>query len=179
MLIDIIVAALLVIAMIRGYQKGLIIALFSIIAFIIGLAAALKLSAVVAGYLKNHTSVSAKWLPFVSFIVVFLLTVLLVRWGGKLLEKSFQLVLLGWVNRLGGIIFYAALYLIILSVFLFYAEKLHLLQPTAIRASETYPYLQPWGPKTIDGFGRIIPLFKDMFTELEKFFEGVSNKIPH
>ena len=179
MLIDIIVAVLLVIACIKGYQKGLILALFSVIAFVVGLAAALKLSAVVAGYLKNSVSVSAKWLPFISFIVVFLVVVLLVRWGGRLIEKSFQLVLLGWINRLGGIILYATLYLVILSVFLFYAQQLKLLQPETISASQTYPFLQPWGPKAINGFGNIIPVFKDMFSDLEKFFEGLSNKIPH
>ena len=179
MLIDIITAVLLVIACIKGYQKGLILAVFSILAFIIGLAAALKLSAVVAGYLKGSISVSAKWLPFVSFVAVFLITVLLVRWGGKLIERSFKVVLLGWVNRIGGIIFYAALYMIILSVFLFYAEKLQFVQPSAIESSVTYPYLHPWGPRFIDGFGKIIPIFKDMFSELESFFDGLSNKIPH
>lgn len=179
MLIDLIFAACMVFAIIKGYQKGLILAVFSIIAFIIGLAAALKLSAVVAGYLKDSVSVSAQWLPFISFALVFLLVVLLVRWGGKLIEKTFQVVLLGWLNRIGGIIFYAALYIIILSVFLFYAQKLHLLQPSAIDSSQTYHFVQPWGPKLLDGLGSVIPFFKDMFAQLESFFDGISNKISH
>lgn len=173
MLIDIIFAVIIVIACIKGYSRGLIIALFSIIAFIVGLAAALKLSAVVAGYLKDSVSISAKWLPFLSFLLVFIAVVLLVRWGGKLVEKSIQLVLLGWVNRIGGILLYAAMYTIIFSIFLFYAEKLNLLKPSVISASVTYDFVQPWGPKVIDGFGKVIPIFKDMFAELEKFFEGL------
>jgi membrane protein required for colicin V production len=36
MLIDFAFAALLILAIIKGYQKGLILAIFSIIAFIIG-----------------------------------------------------------------------------------------------------------------------------------------------
>ena len=179
MLIDFIFAVCMVIACIKGYQKGLILAVFSIIAFVIGLAAALKLSAIVAVYLKNSISVSAKWLPFISFVLVFFVVVLLVRWGGKLIEKSFQVVLLGWLNRVGGIIFYAALYVIILSFFLFYAERLHLVQSAAMQSSKTYPFIQPWGPKLIDGLGKIIPVFKDLFSELESFFTGISNKIAH
>lgn len=179
MLIDFIFAVCMVIACIKGYQKGLILAVFSIIAFVIGLAAALKLSAIAAVYLKDSISVSAKWLPFISFVLVFFVVVLLVRWGGKLIEKSFQIVLLGWLNKLGGIIFYAALYIIILSFFLFYAEKLHLVQSAAIQSSKTYPFLQPLGPKLIDGLGKIIPVFKDVFSELESFFTGISNKIAH
>ncbi|HMC99663.1 MAG TPA: CvpA family protein, partial [Ferruginibacter sp.] len=106
MLIDIIFAILLVLAVLKGYKKGLVLAVFSIIAFIIGLAAALKLSAAVAGWLKGSISISAKWLPFISFALVFLIVVLLVHWGGKLIERSFQMAMLGWVNRLGGIVFY-------------------------------------------------------------------------
>lgn len=177
MWIDIIVVLLVVLACIKGYKKGLILALFSIIAFIIGLTAALKLSTAVAGQLKDSINVSAKWLPFISFLAVFLITVLLVRGGGKLIEKTFQLVLLGWVNRIGGIILYAALYMIILSVFLFYVSKLQLLQPQFIQASATYPYIAPLGPKFIGIFGKVIPIFKDMFTELESFFDHISHKM--
>lgn len=179
MLIDFTFAVLIILAIIKGYQKGLILAVFSIIAFIVGLAAALKLSTVVAAYLKDSISVSAKWLPFIAFALVFLIVVLLVRLGAKLIEKSFQAAMLGWVNRIGGILLYATLYLIILSIFIFYAEKLQLLQPSAIQASATYKFIQPWGPKLMDNIGRLIPLFKDMFTELGGFFNSLSNKIQH
>lgn len=178
-MIDIVFAILIIIACVKGYQKGLIIALFSIVAFIIGLAAALKLSSVVAGWLGNNANVSARWLPFVSFALVFLAVVLLVSWGGKIIEKTFEMALLGWVNRLGGIIFYAALYIIIFSVFLFYAEKIHLIEQATIQTSQTYSFVQPWAPIVIDNFGKVIPLFKDMFTELETFFDTIGNKIQH
>ena len=179
MLIDFTFAALLILAIIKGYQKGFIIAIFSIIAFIIGLAAALKLSTAVAGYLKDSISVSAKWLPFIAFALVFFVVIILVRLGAKLIEKTFQAVMLGWLNRIGGILLYAVLYLIILSIFIFYAEKLQLLQQAAIESSQTYHFIQPWGHKVMDNFGRLIPVFKDMFTELGDFFNSLSNKISH
>jgi membrane protein required for colicin V production len=179
MLIDFAFAVLLIMAIIKGYQKGLVLAVFSIIAFIVGLAAALKLSTVVAAYLKDSISVSAKWRPFIAFAVVFLIVVLLVRLGAKLVERSIQAVLLGWVNRIGGILLYAALYLIILSVFIFYAEKLQLIQPATIQSSVTYKFIQPCGPVVMDNIGRLIPWFKDMFTELGDFFNSLSNKIQH
>ena len=179
MLIDLFFAILMCIAIFKGYQKGFIIAVFSIIAFIIGLAAALKLSAVTAAYLKDSVNISAKWLPFLAFAIVFFIVVILVRLGGKLIEKVFQVVLLGWLNRIGGIILYAVLYVIIFSIFLFYAEKLHLIQAHTIQTSQTYIFLQPWGPIVMDSFGKIIPVFKDMFTDLGDFFNGLSNKIQH
>lgn len=179
MLIDLFFAVIIVIAIIKGYQKGLIIAIFSILAFIIGLAAALKFSAIVAVYLKDSVSVSAKWLPFLAFAMVFFIVLLLVHVGGKLIEKAFQVVLLGWLNRLGGVLLYITLYLIILSIFIFYAEKLHLLQPAAIESSQTYHFIQPWGPKVMDMMGKLIPVFKDMLNELNSFFNAIANKIQH
>lgn len=177
MLIDIVFAIIIIIAALKGYQKGLILAVFSLVAFIIGLAAALKLSAVVANYLQGSLNVSARWLPVISFAVVFLGVVLLVRWGGKLVEKTFQAVLLGWVNRIGGIVLYAALYITIFSIFLFYAEKIQLLAPDTIKASATYSFVQPWGPAVIDNFGKVIPIFKDTFSDLEQFFGGMAGKL--
>ncbi len=178
-MIDIIFAILILIAIFKGYRKGLIIALFSIIAFIVGIAAALKLSAAVAAYLQNSINVSAKWLPFISFMLVFLVVAFLVNLGAKLIEKSFEMALLGWVNRIGGILLFIILYMIIYSVFLFYAEKIHLFDGATLQSSRTFPYIKPWGPKVINGFGKIIPVFKGMFTQLEIYFESLSTKIPH
>ncbi len=178
-MLDIIFAVIIIIACIKGYQKGLIIAVFSVIAFIVGLAAALKLSVVVAAWMGNHSSVNAKWIPFISFALVFFAVVLLVRLGAKFIEKTFQMAMLGWVNRIGGMFFYAVLYTLIFNVFLFYAEKVHIVDASAVQSSQVYPFVQPWGPVVIDGFGKVIPVFKDMFTELESFFAAVGNKIAH
>lgn len=179
MLIDLVFAVLIVLAVIKGYQKGFVLAVFSVLAFILGLAAALKLSTVVAAYLGDSVNLSAKWLPFVAFVLVFLAVVILVRLGGKLIQKTLQLALLGWANRIAGIILYAALYTIILSAILFYAEKLKLLQPAAIQSSLSYTFVKPWGPVVIDNIGKVIPWFKDMFTQLEDFFNAIPNKIQH
>lgn len=178
-MIDIIFAILIIVAIVKGYQKGFIIALFSIIAIIAGLAAALKLSATLAVYLQNNLSVSGKWLPIISFVLVFLIVVFLVHLGGRLIEKTFEIAMLGWINRIAGILLYVVLYTIIFSIFLFYADKVPVFEKTTIEASQSYPYVQPLGPKVINGLGRVIPLFKDMFLQLESFFESVANKINH
>src|SRR5689334_14494602 len=124
MIIDAAFIILIILASIKGLRKGLIIAVFSIIAFVAGLAAAMKLSAVVAARLSDSMSPSFKWLPLLSFLIVFLAVALLVRLGGKLIQKSFETLMLGWVNRIGGMLLYIALYTFIFSVFLFYAVQL-------------------------------------------------------
>lgn len=176
-MIDIIFALFMLVAILKGYQKGLIIALFSIIAFVIGLAAALKLSAAVAVHLQHNITVSSKWLPIISFVLVFFIVAFLINLGGKLIEKTFEMAMLGWVNRLGGVFLYIMSYTIIFSVFLFYTDKIKVFDKSAIATSQTYPIVAPLGPKVINGFGKLIPLFKDTFSQLELFFETVSGKI--
>ena len=178
MIIDIIVVIILIFAVIKGYRQGLIVALFSAIAFIIGLAAALKLSAVVADHLGKAVKVSDRWLPIISFAVVFLIVVLLVRLGAGFIQKTVELAMLGWLNRLGGILLYAGLYILIFSILLFYADQLGIIKPGTKNESVTYNFIQPMGPKLMDGLGRIIPIFRDMFGDLEDFFDSVSKQVP-
>jgi membrane protein required for colicin V production len=178
MILDIIVVVILILALIKGYRQGLIVALFSLVAFVIGLAAAIKLSVVAAGYIGKAINISERWLPIISFAVVFLIVVLLVRLGAKFIQKTVELAMLGWVNRVGGILLYAALYILIFSVLLFYADQMNFIKPETKSESATYSYIQPWGPKLMEGLGKVIPVFKGMFQELEDFFEKVSKEVP-
>jgi len=173
-MIDTIFAILMIIAVIKGLRKGLVVALFSIIAYIIGLAAALKLSAAVAVYLEKNVAVPGKWLPVISFAVVFMVVVIAVNLGGRIIEKSFEMAFLGMANKLAGAAIYVVLYTLIFSIILFFAEKIHLLQPEAFAQSAIWPYVRPWGPIIMDSFGKIIPLFRDMFTGLEEFFGNIA-----
>ena len=63
MIIDIVLLILTIGAIVKGLQRGLVVAVFSLIAWIVGLAAAMKLSAVVADRLKDSVNLSARWLP--------------------------------------------------------------------------------------------------------------------
>jgi membrane protein required for colicin V production len=102
--------------------------------------------------------------------------ILLLKWAAKLIEKIAQIALMGWANKLAGIILYAALYTTILSILLFFAEKIQLLQSETISASKCYWFIQPWAPKIIDGFGMVIPTFKGLFVQLDHFFTVIASK---
>jgi membrane protein required for colicin V production len=99
---------------------------------------------------------------------------LLVRLGAKALEGVLQIAMLGWLNRLGGILFYGLLYFFIFSIILFYAQKLEFFKPETLQASATYPLIGPLGPWMVDGLGKLLPFFKDLFSQLEIFFSRLS-----
>ena len=118
-MIDILCCIIVCLAIIQGWRKGFILALFSMVCGLIGLAAAVKLSAVLATHMKSDLHMSSRWLPFIAFVLIFVMVLLIIRWVGKLLEKLVQMVLLGWLNKLCGILLFLILYLSIYSIFLF------------------------------------------------------------
>lgn len=177
MAIDVIFAIILAFAVYRGFTRGLIVAVFSLVAFILGLAAALKLSAVLAAYLGQN-GMQGRWWPVVCFIGIFLAVVILVRLGAAALEKVVQWSMLGWINRLGGILLYAAVFMVGYSVLLWLANQLYWLSPEVKHQSVVYPYIEHLGPKVIEQMGRVLPVFKDVFAELEAFFEKAAREMP-
>lgn len=174
MLIDILFLVLMIIALIKGYRKGLVLASFSFVGIFLGLAASVKFSAVVAGWLKEYTHTSVAWLPFLAFLIILIAVWILVRIGSKLIEASLELVMLGWLNRVLGILLFAFLYASIFSVVLFYADKMHILKPSMIADSKTYSYVQPIGPKFMALFAKVLPVLTGAYQELANFFDRLS-----
>ncbi|HKG68435.1 MAG TPA: CvpA family protein [Segetibacter sp.] len=174
MVVDIIFLILMVLAIYKGISRGFIVAVFSLIAFIVGVAAALKLSATVATHLHEKMNLGGPWLPILSFLVVFVCVVLVVRWGAGLVKKAASILFLGWIDTLAGIILYVLLYLMVFSVILFYASRIHLITPEVQAASKTYSYIEPFGPKVMSLVGKALPFFNHMFSDLTRFFDGQS-----
>jgi membrane protein required for colicin V production len=143
MVIDLLFLGMMAIAVFKGLRNGLIVAIFSIVGWILGLIAAFKFSDVAARYLEGTLNLSTRTLHIVSFVLVFLLVMLLINLGAKLIEKTFQLALLGWANRLGGIFFYVLLYTLIFSVMIYFAGRVKLISEETIASSRVYPWIEP------------------------------------
>jgi len=176
-MIDIFFYVVLVLAIIHGWRKGLILGLFSMVCGLIGLAAAVKLSAVVATHMKSALHITSRWLPGIAFVLVFVLALLIIRWAGRLLEKLIQLVLLGWLNKLGGILLFLVLYLSIYSIILFYGTQMQVISKHAVEESHAYSLIAPFGPAVIRFITGFIPYGQDMFVSLEGFFDKIARGI--
>jgi membrane protein required for colicin V production len=143
MLIDLLFLGMMAVAVFKGIRNGLIVAIFSIVGWILGIYAAFRFADVAAGYLKGTLDMSPKTLYILSFVIVFLVVMLLVHFSAKLVEKTVELAFMGWLNRIGGIFFYVLLYTLIFSVMIFFADKFKLLGDETIAASRVYPWVKP------------------------------------
>lgn len=177
MSIDIVFAIIMVFALYKGYTRGLIVAVFSLIAVTLGMAVALKLSAVTALQVQQRWDVHSRWVPVLCFVCLFVGVVLLVRLGAGALQKLVEMVMMGWLNRLGGILLYALIFTIIYSVVLWIANQIYLLSPETKLQSVVYPYIEPIGPWVLDHMGDWIPVFKDIFSQLQAFFDKAARQL--
>ena len=103
--LDIIIAIILILFAIGGWRNGIIKEAFSLVAFILGIYGALKLSDWVGGLLGKLINVSPEWMSVISFIIVFIALALLISWLGNLISDLFASMNLGLVDKLGGLVF--------------------------------------------------------------------------
>ncbi|MCW3125403.1 MAG: colicin production protein [Bacteroidetes bacterium] len=155
-----------------GYQKGIIYSVFSLLAFFIGIIVALKFSYVAVKFLNGMIHLSPKAMSVVSFIVVFILIVLLVRliaWGLEQILKSMSLNL---TNQLIGGVIYSLIGLYALCVCIWFLNKWNVFPDSQKVSSHVYPYISDTGPKVVEYSGQIVPFFKNAFHDLDQLIKG-------
>jgi membrane protein required for colicin V production len=134
----------------NGYKKGLIIEIASLAAFILGLYFAFYFSNFTAGYLKQFFNIQPRYMAAVSFIATFIGVVILVLTLAKILEKFINILMLGFLNKLGGAVFgmlKGALFLSIIIFVINYFDSGHsVIKPQAARQSIFYEPVESLAP---------------------------------
>lgn len=177
MAIDWIFYILLALFLYRGYRKGIILALFSVIALLAGIVAATKLSGTIVGSLVDNHPQWAQWMPLVVCVLVFIVVAWIVRLLAKALQKTLEAVAMGWLNRMVGALLYGVLICLIYSVFLWLLTKMNFLSAENILASKTYAVLEPLAPKVFEWLGALLPIAKEGFEELGHLFEQINQHL--
>lgn len=123
---DIVVAIPLLWALYKGFRKGLIIEVASLVALILGIWGGLSFSDYAADLIHDQLEVSSEWLPLLSFALTFIAIVVAIFALAKVLEKIIKMVALGMVNRLLGALFGFLKVALICSVVVYVMETINL-----------------------------------------------------
>ncbi len=144
--LDIVIFCILVFLVINGIRKGFILSLFTLIALILGVWAALHYSGFMSSFLVKTFHPSSNWLIILSYFLTFLLVVVIVIIIGKLLEKVVKTVGLGLANRVIGGLFGLLKGILGVSVLLFilvnFDPKEKLITHKTKQTSFCYPYIE-------------------------------------
>jgi membrane protein required for colicin V production len=162
--LDIILAIPIVVLVIRGFKKGFIIEVATLIAAVLGVWGAVHFSY----FISDKLNLTSPYSPLISFTVTFIIIVIIIFLIAKLLEKTINLLALGFVNKLAGAFFGLIKIVFLLSIFLLLLDKFNLEKPVIPKetreASILYPPISDFAPY-------IIP--KLNFEELKSKIESV------
>jgi membrane protein required for colicin V production len=108
----------------KGFKKGFISEIASLVALVAGAWLASHFSWFVGGHLGKLFSIEPQYISLISFALTFVAVVLAMNLAGKLATKLAQLAALGLPNRLAGALFGFLKTAFILSVAIYFFQKL-------------------------------------------------------
>ena len=148
--LDIIFLVPLLFALYRGFKKGLIHMIASLLALVLGILGALKLRPVFAALLDSVFSAAPEHINVIAFAVAFVVIVLVVHLAAFLVEKLIKAVALNFVNRLLGMGFGLLVTAFVISVILWPVNQVNedrqIIKPERIEGSLLYKPLSAFAP---------------------------------
>jgi membrane protein required for colicin V production len=170
---DIVIACILIWFAVRGFMKGIVQQLAAIAAIVLGIWAAIKLSAMLASFLKQHYEIDQSALPVVSFAIVFLIVLVLVFFIGRLIESILSSAQLGFINKLLGLLFSLGKAVLILGALIFllntFDKRYDFLSRSELEKTYTYTPLSKVVPVVAEQLG---------FSESVKKIEAMAASAP-
>lgn len=104
---------------IRGLMRGLAMELASLIGLVCAIYISLHFSNFAANLLTDTFHFSGRFLPIASFIVTFLVVIIVFWIAGKAITKLFEAAELGFFNRLLGLVFGVVKAVVLVSLLFF------------------------------------------------------------
>jgi membrane protein required for colicin V production len=134
-LLDVILGLLLAFGLYKGLKNGLFVELASIIALIAGIFGAIHFSYITGEYLAENLHWDEKYMNIASFMITFIIIVVLVHLLAKLLTKIADFAMLGLLNKIAGGIFGALKIAVMVGAVLVFFDSVN--QATNIIKEET------------------------------------------
>lgn len=154
---DIIVVIPLIWGAYRGFMKGLIIELASLVALAFGVYGAIGFSDFTNQLLKENLGINSEYNALIAFAITFLAIVVAIFFLAKLLEKTISIASLSIVNKIAGSLFSVLKFALILSAIIYLVnsfdkksvifnktikDKSYLYEPIQLIAPTLFPSLK-------------------------------------
>ena len=115
MVLDIIIVIPILWGMFRGFKRGLVIELCTLMALVLGIYGASSFGDMAGHYLESEFNTDPRISLVLAFSIVFIIIVVVVFIFGKILEGLIKMVALGIVNKLFGLLFGGLKFALIVS----------------------------------------------------------------
>lgn len=104
-ILDIILLVCFIPAIISGLRKGFIAQVVEIISIVLGVWLSVKFATLVGNWISQWIEASPQLINIISFAIIFIAVAVLLFTIGKLIEATIKIIMLGWLNKLLGVLF--------------------------------------------------------------------------
>lgn len=166
--LDIIIAIILFLFGYKGFRKGLIIEVVTLLAFGVGIYGAMHFSDFTAEHMQDIVEINPKYLNTIAFVLTFVLLVIIVNIIGRWITNLVKAMNLSFWNKLGGFLFGAAKGVLLCSILVLVLNNFQLiglLKPQVREQSKLYPYIEEVVPYVYRGFDLVKDYAKEMIPE--------------
>lgn len=147
--LDIVFGLILLWGFYIGFKNGLFVEIASIIALIAGIYGAIHFSYLTGEYLAENMNWNEEYMNITSFVITFILIVILIHLSAKLLTKIANFAMLGLLNKIAGGIFGALKIAIIIGALLLFFDSVtqstHIINEDTKKESKLYEPIKEIG----------------------------------
>ena len=161
-ILDIILLVCFIPAIISGLRKGFIAQVVAIISIVLGVWLSVKSATLVGSWISQWIEASPQLINIISFAIIFIAVAVLLFTIGKLIEATIKIIMLGWLNKLLGVLFSMLKCILIIGFLIIVFEAINdtfgLVPESYLSDSLLYT---PFG----DIADSVFPLFKELLSK--------------
>ena len=164
--IDIAISLLLILGAYFGYKRGFLAELFFFTALVLGVLIGFKFTGFGVAYLHKHFNADTLLLPYISFLIIFVLVIVMVIFLGNRIKHLMDDTFLGKVDSIAGAVLGIMKYAFCSSVIFWLAAKINFTFPDNwTQGSWLYPKTLMFAKSISEFFGSFLPFFKETFKQ--------------
>lgn len=161
--VDIVILVMLAFGAFRGYQKGFLLEIVGIFALVLGIVGALMLLQTGMEFMSERFDISTQLLPYVTFLILFVLIIIGVNLIGRLVKSLLDLTLLGTADNFAGAVTGAIKWAIAISFLIWITSALGFnFFSDEDDKSQLFGYIEQLAPWIVDKAKVVAPYLKEI-----------------
>jgi membrane protein required for colicin V production len=164
--IDLVIAIVLALGGFFGYRRGFLLELFFLCGLVLGVFIGFRLMGAGVEYLHKEFNADTTLLPYLSFLIIFILVVIFVSIFARQIKHSIDKTFLGKLDSLAGAGLGVVKYMFCASVVFWLISSFHYSLPIQwTRDSWLYPATAGFAPKVAGFVSGFLPVFREIFKQ--------------
>ena len=178
--VDIVLALFLLYGLVRGFFRGLLAEIASLVSIVAGIYGAIHFSYILSDFFSENMNWDSEYVNLIAFAITFVLIVFLISLAGKILTKMAGFAALGIVNKLLGAGFGLLKMAFIASVIImFFAatnEEIELVSKEKLKDSKLYAPVKVIAPAMLPSILREARE-RDLLDDESELFENKKEEV--